>query len=195
MTRTIARLALVAVLGTGTPSPRGLHVRDAHAEDAATRSAKRYFERGEKLFALGKFEDALEQYQKAFDAKPIPALLFNIGQCHRNLDDYEAAIFSFKKYLRLEPEAQNREDVEDLIAELEKKQQKGEARRLRVDRKRATDPDPSEEPARGGAPVYKQWWFWTAIGVGVAGGVGVYAATRPSGPPDTALGNIVLPPK
>ena len=61
----------------------------------------------EKLFALGKFDDALDEYQKAFDAKPMPDFLFNIGQCYRNLGDYQQAIFSFKKYLKLEPDAPN----------------------------------------------------------------------------------------
>src|SRR5687768_341879 len=81
----------------------------AHADDRSV--AKRHFDRGEKLFALGKFEDALDQYQLAYDAAPIPDFLFNIGQCHRNLGDYEAAIFSFRKYLKLVPDADDREQV------------------------------------------------------------------------------------
>lgn len=185
------RFLAATVVALAVPATLTVHAPPAHADDAGTRAAKRHFDKGEKLFALGKFEDALEQYQKAFDAKPIPALLFNIGQCHRNLDDYEAAIFSFKKYLRLEPDAANREEVEELIDELEQKQQRGESRRLRVDRKRADDPDPDEQP--GSRPVYKKWWFWTTIAV-VGGGVAVFAVTRDSGPPSTDLGNIAPPP-
>ena len=84
-------------------------VRAAHAEDPSERAAKRHYDRGQKLFALQKFDEALDQYQKAYDAKPIPAFLFNIGQCHRNLGDLDAAIFSFKRYLKLDPEADNRD--------------------------------------------------------------------------------------
>lgn len=188
-----SRLALVAMITfTASLAPTGGDVQVAHAEDSGTRAAKRHFDKGEKLFALGKFEEALEQYQKAYDAKPIPDLLFNIGQCHRNLGDYEAAIFSFKKYLRLEPDASNKDEVLELIDELEEKQQKGESRRLRLDRKRATDPDPEETE---GTPAYKKWWFWTTLAVvGVGGGIGIYLATRDSGPPDTSLGNIMPPP-
>ncbi len=162
----------------------------ASAQDAETRAAKRYFERGQKAFNLGKFDDALEQYQKAYDAKPIPAILFNIGQCYRNLGDYEAAIFSFRKYLKLEPDADNRTETEEYIAELEAEQQKDNSRKLgfedeRKKRKRG------EEPTETGAPVYKKWWFWTGIAVvGAAGGIGIYAATRADGPPMTKLGNI-----
>ncbi len=163
--------------------------RVAYADDPAMRAAKRHYERGQKLFGLQKFEEALEQYQKAFDAKPIPDFLFNIGQCHRNLGDYEAAIFSFKRFLKLDPETPNREKVEELIAQLEDKQAAKDAKRLRL---RERDRDEPEDPPPG-SPFYKKWWFWTGVAVvGVAGGVGYYAATA-GGPPDTTLGrNIVF---
>lgn len=158
----------------------------AHANDPATRAAKRHFDRGEKLFALGKFDEALDQYQKAYDAKPIPDFLFNIGQCHRNLGDYESAIFSFKKFLKLDPEAPNRSQVEEYIEELEAEQEKGDSRKFGFEK-------PRPEPEPEAQPVYTKWWFWTGIAVvGVAGGAGIYAATRPGGPPDTNLGNIVF---
>lgn len=159
--------------------------RVAHAEDPATRAAKRHFDRGQKLFTLGKFDDALDEYQKAFDASPIPDFLYNIGQCHRNLGDYEQAIFSFKRFLQLDPEAPNREKVEIIIDELEDKLERQGAKE-KPDR-------PPPPPPRTDTPIYKKWWFWTGVAVvGVAGGVGIYAATRPDGPPDTNLGNIVF---
>ncbi len=161
--------------------------RVAYAEDASTKSAKRHFDRGQKLFNLGKFDEALDEYQQAYEAKSIPAILFNIGQCYRNLGDFDAAVFSFKKYLKLEPEAENREQVEEYIEELETEQEKGNSKKFKLDKKK-------EEPVATSSPVYKKWWFWTGIAVvGVAGGVGIYSATRPdpTGPPSTSLG---LPP-
>jgi tetratricopeptide (TPR) repeat protein len=156
--------------------------RAAFADDPATRAARRHFERGEKLFALGKFDEALEEYQTAFDAKPLPGFLYNIGQCYRNLGDYDQAIFSFKKYLKLEPEASNKEAVERLIEELEEKKAQGESEKFV--RK------PKKPPEK---PVYKKWWFWTGLGVVAAGaGVGIYAASSGSNPPSTDLGNITF---
>jgi len=170
-------LALLALLFAVAP-------RSAFAEDAATKSAKRHFDKGEKLFALGKFDDALEEYQKAFDAKPIPDFLFNIGQCYRNLGDYDQAIFSFKKYLKLQPDADNKDAVQQLISELEDKKARGDGAKF-VRKK----PPVVEEDK----PITSKWWFWTGIGVvAVAGGVGVYEATRTNGPPTTDLGNIVF---
>jgi tetratricopeptide (TPR) repeat protein len=163
--------------------------RTVCAEDAATKAAKKHYDKGEKLFALGRFDVALEEYQKAFDAKPVPAFLFNIGQCYRNLGDFESAVFSFKKFLKLEPDAPNRDKVEKLIDELEAKQAKGESTKLKLD----THPPPPPPPPQTDQPFYTRWWFWTGVAVvGAAGGFGIYEATRTSGPPSTPLGNIVV---
>jgi tetratricopeptide (TPR) repeat protein len=170
-------LLLMVCLAVAVPA------RTASADDPATRSARRHFERGEKLFALGKFDDALEEYQTAFDAKPLPGFLYNIGQCFRNLGDLDQAIFSFKKYLRLEPEAENKDAVERLISDLEEQKAKGEGEKF-VRRK----------PKQESKPVYKKWWFWTGVGAVIVGGsVGIYAASSGgSTPPMTDLGNIVF---
>lgn len=170
-------------------------VRPAAADDAATRDAKRHFERGEKLYALARFGEALDEYQKAFDARPIPDFLFNIGQCYRNLGDYDSAIFSYRKYLTLAPDAANRAQVEQLIDELKDRKDRSDTRRLGLSPVRAAPapaPPATDAPPRD-RPIYARWWFWTGIAVvGAAGGVGVYEATRSHGPPSTSLGNIVF---
>jgi tetratricopeptide (TPR) repeat protein len=159
----------------------------AHAgDDAATRSSKKHYERGEKLFALGKFDDALAEYQQAFDAKPLPDFLYNIGQCYRNLDDLDQAIFSFKKYLKLAPDAPDRDKVEKLIADLEDKKARGEGKKLI----QPPPPPPPLPPPTAHTPIYKTWWFWTGVvAAGAATSFGIYEATK-SSPPGTDLGNI-----
>ena len=168
--------------------------RPAFADDPAMRAAKRHYDRGEKLFALGKFDEALDEYQKAFDAKPLPGFLFNIGQCYRNLGETDSAIFTYKKFLKLDPDAPNREKVEATIEKLEEEKARGESERLKLtEPKRREVPAPVERPVESGAPVYKKWWFWTGIAlVGVAGGFGIYEATKP-GAAETQLGSIAFP--
>jgi tetratricopeptide (TPR) repeat protein len=172
-----------------------LAARSAAADDAATRAAKLHFDRGEKLYALTRFSEALDEYQKAFEARPIPDFLFNIGQCYRNLGDYDSAIFSYRKYLTAAPDAPNRAQVEQLIGDLEARKDRSDTRRLGLQRRPeppppATDHPPDHPPDH---PLYTRWWFWTGIAVvGAAGGVTVYEATRPAGPPSTGLGNIVF---
>jgi tetratricopeptide (TPR) repeat protein len=162
--------------------------RVARADDLATRTARRHFDKADKLFALGRFDEALEQYQKAFDARPIPDFLFNIGQCYRNLNDFDSAIFSFRKFLTLDPETPRRADVEQLIDELEAKKARAEV----LERDRRLERQRSEQPAR--KPITKRWWFWAGVAAVAGGGGGaIYLLTRDDGVPSTDLGNINFP--
>ena len=168
-----------------------LAAHGARADDPATRTARHHFERGEKLYALTRFSEALDEYQKAFDARPIPDFLFNIGQCYRNLGEYDSAIFSYRKYLKLAPDASNREQVEQLIRDLEARKAQSDTQRLGLKRPAPEPPPPVEHPPD--RPIYTRWWFLTGVAVvGVAGGVTIYELARSSGPPSTSLGNIVF---
>jgi tetratricopeptide (TPR) repeat protein len=160
-------------------------------DDKALTKAKKLYREGEKLFALGKFSPALTKYEAAFEAKPLPAFLFNIGQCHRNLGDFDAAIFSFRKYLKLKPDADNKQAVLDYIDELEREKQKASANDVGLiepEPDRGTG-EPVDRPHRG-TPVYKKWWFWGGIAVVGAGVVGTAVVLSGGGPPSTDLGNI-----
>ena len=178
-------LALLTLLATCCASLAATE-RVARADDA-TRRARTHFVRGEKLFALGRVEAALDEYELAFEAKPLPDFLFNIGQCHRNLGDYESAIFSYRKYLKLAPDARNREAVEKLIARLEDEIAAAEdaerARRLRL----------GQRTGRRDRDGISPWWY---VGGGVAAvAVTVTAVILLSGDdgaalPDSDLGNL-----
>lgn len=177
-----------------------LGVGGARAEDAATREAKKHYAKGDKLFALGKFDQALAEFEAAYEAKPLPKLLFNIGQAHRNLDHYDQAIFAFRKYLREVPDADNREAVEKLIDDLEARQAAAEERererQAELDRERARERERElarQRAARGGdKPIYTRWWFWGGIAAVAGAGAGGYFLLRDDGLPSTDLGNVVF---
>ena len=114
------------------------------------------------------------------DPRTLPAFLYNIGQCYRNLGDLDQAIFSFKKYLKLDPEAENKEAVERLIDDLEDQKARGEGEKFMRDKREAD-----------AKPVYKKWWFWTGVGAVVVAGVVTAVLIANSGverPPCTASG-------
>jgi len=183
----VAFVALVACLIALVVAPRA-----SHAEDAATKAAKRHYVKGDKLFNLGKFEQALEEFEAAYQAKPIPKLLFNIAQAHRNLDHYQQAIFSYRKYLSLVPDADNREAVLDLIDELEAEQEQAEreerARQTALDR----EPRPGKPARAGTKPIYARWWFWGGLAAVAGASVGTYLIISDEGIPSTDLGNVVF---
>jgi hypothetical protein len=88
----------------------------AHADDAAL--AKEHFNRGVKLYNLGHFQEAIPEFEKAYDLEPAPILLFNIAQSHRQNGSKERALFFYRRYLEQEPNASKRADVEQRMKEL-----------------------------------------------------------------------------
>lgn len=157
--------------------------------DPAMERARKHYAKAQRLFSVRKFAEALPEYQKAFQAKALPEFLFNIGQCHRNLDNYEKAIFSYRRYLALKPKARNRVQVEKLIVELEEKKRKRDeaarnaARILRNNQ-------PTTPPPRA-TPFYKKWWFWTGVGaVAATTGAVLVLSGGGAGVPPSDLGNV-----
>jgi tetratricopeptide (TPR) repeat protein len=81
--------------------------------------ARRHFDVGSKAYDLLRWTEALEHFQAAYELRQDPALLFNIGQCQRQLGQRAAAVHSYRAYLEHVPNAPNRQTVLDKIAELE----------------------------------------------------------------------------
>jgi tetratricopeptide (TPR) repeat protein len=189
MTRLRTCLVLIVLaLAPALPTRRGALAQSGSAGDEASAVAEQHFELGERLFALGRFAAALVEYEKAFEAAALPHFLFNIGQCHRNMGDYDAAIFSFRTYLKLWPGAPNRPAVERLLALLEEKR----AAALRAaQRKRDSELVGAPPPSRARRGIHTRWWFWTGVAA-AAGGTAIYLSTRDRGPalPESDLGNV-----
>src|SRR4051812_33500347 len=75
---------------------------DEPQQPEAQRPARVLFERAEVKFSVGKFAEAALDYQQAYESEPLPGLLFNIGQCYRNMGEYERAAFMYRRYVVLE---------------------------------------------------------------------------------------------
>lgn len=115
-------LALVAFLASPT----------LLAEEAVgdVERAKRHVEQAERHYQLAEFDDAVREFQAAYRLVPRPGILFNLGQCYLQMKQYEKAAFSYRAYLRAEPEAPNKALVEELIEQAEQAAAE-EERRLR----------------------------------------------------------------
>ncbi len=158
---------------------------EAEITPEAEAQAKLHFRQGKAEFELGRFAEALAQYEKAYQIAPLPGLLFNIGQCYRNLGKYEKAIFAFRLYLRKRPEAANRDAVLGLLRELRQKIDEQRVPVYNPESRPKRDPDltTNPPPPPPSTPVYKRWWFWSLL-VMAAGGAatGIYFGTRARGP-------------
>jgi tetratricopeptide (TPR) repeat protein len=82
--------------------------------------AREHFMQGTKYFDLGRFDEAIKEYEAAFEIKDEPAILYNIAQAHRLANHAREAVHFYKAYLRRAPTAKNRDEVETKIEELEK---------------------------------------------------------------------------
>jgi tetratricopeptide (TPR) repeat protein len=100
---------------------RAARAETSQREGGDTSVARGHFQRAEAAFSEGRFDQALAGYEAAYKAKPLPGLLFNVAQCHRNLGKQERALFYYRRYLSLDPRTPNRALVEQLIGESEKK--------------------------------------------------------------------------
>jgi len=92
----------------------------AHAADAAATTAREHYERGTKLYDIGKYEEAIKEFEAAYEAKSDPALLYNLAQSHRLAGHSSEALQLYRNYLRYVPHAANRVDIEERIKTLEK---------------------------------------------------------------------------
>ena len=182
-------------------------------------AAKESFRRGMQHYNLAEYSEALADFKDAYRNYEDPSLLFNIAQCERQLDHKPEAIRGYKTYLAAASNAPNREEVKQMIAELEQAtikareatskppaavitpSNRGVEQRpnLFVDQRRSTTPTAASvdatSAARGVKPVYRRWWLWTIVGaaVGVAAvglGVGLSESNPSAASASTSLGTI-----
>ena len=91
------------------------------APDDGTNAARAAAKEARVAFDAGNFQAALEKYEEAFRLKPVPALQFNLGQCHRHLGHTERALYFFRRFLESNPPEPQAAQVRPLIGELEAK--------------------------------------------------------------------------
>ncbi|MFB1479174.1 tetratricopeptide repeat protein [Corallococcus sp. RDP092CA] len=125
-------LGLVLALALGTPLPAV--AADATAAAAESQARERFSE-GNLAYDLGEFDRALKSFSEAYRLKPLPAFLFNIAQCHRQLKNPSRAAFFYRRYLSLsEGEPANADVVRELIAEMDAQVRVQEAQRRERER-------------------------------------------------------------
>lgn len=90
------------------------------AEDS-TQKAKEAFQTAQRLYKEARYADAIVKFEEAYALKPSPVLFYNIGKCHEQLGDVPKALRSYRDYLRLSPEAKDKDTVSDAIANLERR--------------------------------------------------------------------------
>jgi hypothetical protein len=83
------------------------------------KEAKDSFESASAFYKTGEYEKALENFKLAYSLTLEPSILFNIGQCQRQLNQFNEAIKAYKTFLRESPQDPLVENANARIKELE----------------------------------------------------------------------------
>jgi tetratricopeptide (TPR) repeat protein len=89
------------------------------ASPAQKQEMMEHYERATRAYDIQKYQEAVEEYQKAYEIAGDPAMLYNVAQAYRLNGQLTEALHSYRRYLQRSPNARNREDVERKIADLE----------------------------------------------------------------------------
>lgn len=90
-------------------------------ESGDVKKAKELFQWGQKLYKQARYAEAISKFEDAYAARPHPVIFFNIGKCYEQLGETAKALRAYRDYLRLAPEAKDKETVSDAIANLERR--------------------------------------------------------------------------
>src|SRR5262245_6739741 len=85
---------------------------------AKTQAAREAAENGRRAYNLSRWDEAVAQFEKAYQLSGDPALLFNMAQAHRQAGHGNEAVRFYKTYLREQPNGPNREIAEKQLNEL-----------------------------------------------------------------------------
>ncbi|MBK9035458.1 MAG: PEGA domain-containing protein [Myxococcales bacterium] len=123
------RILLLVTIALALVSPRR-----AAAQGDPWKAAQAAFSQGETFYLSGKFDDAAASFKKAYEARPMPQFLYNVGAAYHmkgkkasEPESYDKAVDYYTRYLTENKEAKDRDHVEKVIEVL-----KAEAERLRA---------------------------------------------------------------
>jgi hypothetical protein len=116
-TLTLALLLVAAMGSFASAAPP----KKEPAEASDVQKAKELFGWAQKLYKQARYQEAIAKFEEAYAVRPHPVIFFNIGKCYEQLGETAKAMRAYKDYLRLAPDAPDKETVTDAIANLERR--------------------------------------------------------------------------
>jgi tetratricopeptide (TPR) repeat protein len=128
-------------------------------------------ERGSDAMSRGDFKQAVVFFRAAKELKPdATGPLLALGLALRANGDCQEAIAHLEEYYKRKPEGdpKGKSAIEFCKKEIERQRAAAEAAKAPLAAQQVTQPPVVEEPPK---PIYKRWYLWTPIAVGVVGAV------------------------
>lgn len=91
----------------------------AAASAEPRRDADEHARRGIALYNLGKYEEAIDEFEQAYTLFQSDALLFNLAQAHRQLQHCDRALSYYERFLEGDPTPALAAQVESLLPKLQ----------------------------------------------------------------------------
>lgn len=172
--------------------------------EGAKAKAKLLFQAGKAEQAAGHLDEAIRNYELAFQTAPLPGILYFLGKAWQAKGNKQTALKEYRRYLALDPNGQVAGDARLAVAELERQiqaeqEQERVAAAVEAAKQASKAPDlvppvktidpvpPAVMDAAATTPLHKKWWLWTSVaGVVVVGGA-VGAGVALGGSRDAAI--------
>lgn len=158
----------------------------------ADRKADGHLARGQKLFADGKYGDAIEELRAGYVLAPQPRFLYALGQAYRLNHQCLEAVKAYRDFMNSEPPKAQAVAAEQNIKRCGDEDPQSIVEPPAPTVVKPVTPEPATvvtkpvdlnlhptdatvaQTATKKTPVYKKWWLWTIVGVVVIGaGVGI----------------------
>lgn len=184
-------LTLVPTTSYGQDKPAGAEQNKPKRADE--KRARQHFEQGRLAFTEARYEDALLHFERSYALSGKPQLLFNLANVLDRLRRDEEAVARYREYLNALPSADNRVQVEERLAVLQRSLDERQAAQVvpvvptpqevaaaELNATPAPTPAAPLQPPSETRPLYRKWWVWTAVGTVVVAAVviGVVSGTR-----------------
>jgi tetratricopeptide (TPR) repeat protein len=174
------RVALVGLaLVRGTQQVAHATGASAAYVDPDVEVAQRHFARGQDHYAAARYEEAIVEFKRAREAKPLPDFDYNIARCYDRLGKWKDALAFYERYLQGADASPAADEVRARVVELRART----AGAARVDRPvvDTASPGPSTAPTAvpgpARAPLRIPAIVLGALAFGtLAAGTGAYAA-------------------
>jgi tetratricopeptide (TPR) repeat protein len=171
---------------------------DALFGEAEQDAARAAFKDGRIAFDQGRYAEALQRFEHAYELSGKSELLYNIGLAADRIREDDRALEAFEQYLKETPASSQREQVRMRVVALREARARNERERSHEQREAPTPAEVASasvrEPQRdaftesdsdrddGG--VLSEWWFWAGASVLlIAGGVTAYVLLQPEDEP------------